>query len=230
MTGLFSWFSLPLRAKKNFANAQFVSVPGNHDVDCDIGPPPVWNYFGRQRQEHFFHSDEKGKAVREQRSKAFQAYSDFISSNNILGVLPQEDLAQLTQIKSGDQSVTFITINTAFFSDKDVIDKNQTPFPLHSIRNLVRQNSVSKPFFILGHHPKDWFTSETQDPLWTFLVTECGVYLHGHLHRIYVSHGNKGLVTLGFGAAYQAPADWHATLYYRIHSRYVIMMNHYIFR
>ena len=33
----------PLRASPLFCHAQFHAVPGNHDLNCDIGYPPVWN-------------------------------------------------------------------------------------------------------------------------------------------------------------------------------------------
>ena len=51
----------PLRANPLFAKAEFYAVPGNHDVDCEEGYPPVWNDLGTSRQDTFFHLGESGR-------------------------------------------------------------------------------------------------------------------------------------------------------------------------
>src|SRR5262249_9031087 len=68
---------------------------------------------------------------------------------------------------------------------------------------------------ILGHHPPDWFTQETEEQLHSLLVDRNALYLHGHEHKVRSRIGARGLVSLGFGAAYVTPIDGRGTSHYR---------------
>ena len=68
---------------------------------------------------------------------------------------------------------------------------------------------------ILGHHPQNWFTPESQLQLESLLVDNSAIYLHGHEHRILADFGRRGLTSLGFGAVYQDTLDASPTPYYR---------------
>ncbi|MES9905807.1 MAG: metallophosphoesterase [Sedimenticola sp.] len=205
----------PLRSSNLFSNAKILSVPGNHDVDCDSVLPVSWGGLGSSRQDRFFHSNSQGQSIRKPRAPGFEAYSHFIKKNEIDGVDPLVEPASLLSLTFGGKRINFLTTVTAFFSDKEVTDERLTPAPLHAIRYLLKDQNKADHLVILGHHPKDWFTRDTVDPFWTLLVKQYALYLHGHLHRTQVSHGNLGLVTLGFGAVYQAPSDRPLSAYYR---------------
>ena len=205
----------PLRQSELFLGVKIISVPGNHDIDCDAALPIAWKDMGESRRDRFFHFDDNGRLVRKPRANAFEEYSQFIQRTGIEGVDPLVEPAKVLPLTFHGQRIKFLTIVTAFFSDKEVDDEGITPAPLHAIRHLLNDHDRSESLVILGHHPDNWFIKETIKPFWNLLVQEYAIYLHGHLHEISVKHGRSGLVTLGFGAAYQAPADRPAVAYYR---------------
>ena len=107
---------------------------------------------------------------------------------------------------------------TAYFSDKFSSDREQTPATLHALRLKINEldRRESGPLFLLGHHPPNWFTPDTQEHLNSFIVNNETVYLHGHNHRVNVQFGSTGaLKSLGFGAAYVSSLDETPTPYYR---------------
>src|SRR5690606_10005311 len=65
---------VPLKTLESTKHAKIVSVPGNHDLDCDEGLPLTWNSLGPERQKALFRMDDRGKRLRASRAKAFAAY------------------------------------------------------------------------------------------------------------------------------------------------------------
>jgi len=91
----------------------------------------------------------------------------------------------------------------------EVVPDNQrtTPAPIHAIRSLLQGLPDNTQPIVIGRHPIDWFIQETDDQLHSLLVECNALYLHGHEHRVRTRMGARGLVSLGFGAAYVAPID-----------------------
>lgn len=206
----------PLRALPEVGNtATIYATPGNHDLDCDIEMPPVWKDMGRTRQERFFSTGDEGRRTRGSRAKAFTAYSDFIRTQGICSVDPLCEPAASFPIDVRGKLVNMISVVTAFFSDKEVNDRGRAPAPILPARLLLQQAVPNGYNFILGHHPPDWFTPESEQPLHSMLIENSAIYFHGHEHRIRSRFGSRGLTSLGFGAAYQSPADSSPTPYYR---------------
>ena len=205
----------PLRQTSLFANAQFVATPGNHDLDCAIEYPPIWKSLGRNRQERFFHLGTDGKRTRGTRTQAFAAYQDFVTTNRILSANPTAKPASIHTIDGKTKPIILVSAVTAFFSDKEVEDKRLSPAPVHPIRTLLESRPEGSIVIVLGHHPPDWFTQETEPHLRTLLLNHNALYFHGHEHRIMPRFGPHGLISLGFGAAYVAPNDSLPTPYYR---------------
>ena len=205
----------PLRQTSLFANAQFVATPGNHDLDCAIEYPPIWKGLGRNRQERFFHLGTDGKRTRGTRTQAFAAYQEFATTNQIMSVDPTAEPASIHTISDKTKPIILVSAVTAFFSDKEVDDKRQSPAPVHPIRTLLQSRPEGSIVIVLGHHPPDWFTQETEPHLRTLLLDHNALYFHGHEHRIIPRFGPHGLISLGFGAAYVAPNDSLPTPYYR---------------
>ena len=194
----------PLKKMTLARNADFIAVPGNHDLDCDRVLPTPWAGLDEDRRGRFFDLGPEGQALRDPRARGFGAYANFLSENRIKGVDPTADPAALIQVKR----VSFLALVTAFFSDKKVRDKELTPAPLHAIRYLLsHSHQKGNALFILGHHPRSWFTRDTRDKFSGLLNKENALYLHGHEHRVRTEYGPKGLLALGFGAAYQIRSD-----------------------
>ena len=53
----------PLRQLPAAANAILVSVPGNHDLDCNGTLPITWDRLGQTRQNIFWNTDEGGPKI-----------------------------------------------------------------------------------------------------------------------------------------------------------------------
>lgn len=205
----------PLRSNPDFADSRFIAVPGNHDVDCDIGYPPTVEALGPTRVAQFFHFDHVGKALRSQRSGALSAYAQFMHDAGVEGVDPTE--APATSIVVGSTpSVEIVCAVTCYFSSKDLeTEFEKTPAPVHPIRQLLAKPSDCVHRFVLGHHPTNWFAAASAQQLENLLSEHNAVYIHGHEHRIQPRFGRKGLTSIGFGAAYQSSMTEIPKPYYR---------------
>jgi hypothetical protein len=206
----------PLRDIPAFASAKILAVPGNHDLDCDIGLPISWETLGAKRQQEFFSSSTDGIRLRSQRAAAFAEYELFTKRTGILTCAPAQSVAEHFSLK--DQfgaDVDVICVNTAFFSDKDVSDEKISQAPVEALREAFSVCKNPQPALVIGHHPLNWFTRDSSHHLRTLLIEHNAIYLHGHLHEIDPNFGMKGLVSLGFGAVYQAPLSSAAKPYYR---------------
>jgi len=205
----------PLRATALCRNAQFIAVPGNHDLNCDIELPPSWKEIGPKRQEKFFHLGDDGRRTRGSRPQAFSEYSHFVRRSGIHSVDPLKEPAAIFQIKTSGKEVAIISVVTAFFSDKDTPDRQKAPAPVHPIRALAQGRPDNVQLIVIGHHPPEWFLADSQQHLHSLLVEKNAFYLHGHEHRTQSKFGSRGLAQLGFGAAYQSPQDSKPKPYYR---------------
>lgn len=205
----------PLKANPLFANAEFYAVPGNHDVDCEIGYPPVWNDLGASRQDTFFHLGESGQKSRRSRSEVFRAYSEFVIRCGINGVDPTQEPVSINDIKGKQRKFSIVSVVTSFFSDKEVPDQHRAPAPVHPLRTILQDVPSDTVTMILGHHPGDWFTPESDRQFHSLLVEKQAIYLHGHEHCVRTRFGGRGLTSLGFGSAYQAPSDNQKASFYR---------------
>lgn len=205
----------PLRENKLFKNCKFISVPGNHDMDCSLSTASPWESIGKKRQEKFFYNNDEGAKIRKNKAETFQCYSNFIKEENVTGVDPKCEPANIIKININGEDYLIITIVTSFFSDVEVSDRNKTPAPILPINYLLSKNEhENKRVIILGHHPKSWFLYNTQDQFFTLLNNKKCIYFHGHLHDIRVENGNTSVVSLGFGAAYASPNEDTQPNYY----------------
>ena len=205
----------PLRKITAFKDARFISVPGNHDVDCELSYAPTPIALGPKKTEEFFHFNDIGQKLRKPRAESFSAYSEFLKLNGIEGVDPTTAPAQVIETYP-ELSCSIVTTVTAFFSSKDIVnEENQMPAPVHPIRQLLSEIDNANVTLILGHHPADWFTSQTSEQMTALFVQNNAIYLHGHEHRVRADFGRKGLTSVGFGAAYQASLGQQTQPYYR---------------
>ena len=207
----------PLKAHVLFKDALFVAVPGNHDLDCDVALPISWYGMGKARQEEFFNFDAKGMSLRSARAAAFKAYSGFVKSRGIISVNPLESPAQTVSIVVREKKFAIIGLVTAFFSDKEkeATDKHKAPIPVQPVRALLHELADDTVPIIVGHHPIGWFTPESAEHFRSLLVEWRALYLHGHEHSTISKFGNRGLVSLGFGAAYQSNQEEESPGFYR---------------
>lgn len=205
----------PLRETTLCADAAFYSVPGNHDLNCDIGYPPNWPSLGRSRQEKFFHLDESGERTRSARANAFSEYQQFVTRVNISSVDPTKSPATVHYVEGKNRKYAIISTVTAFFSDKEVSDHKKAPAPVHPVRTILQGLDDDCVPIILGHHPFDWFLQDSERHFHSLLVERKALYLHGHEHLIRPKFGGRGLVSVGFGAGYQSSSDSPPQPYYR---------------
>ena len=195
---------LPLRSLEITKNAKFISVPGNHDLDCTSTLPLNWASLGKSRQDLFWNSDQKGIDIRSHRAPAFAAYAKFLHECDILGPDPQKQVGMVVSIDS-HMPVTLICLNTALFSDKDLCEDDevgQSPLPVHTLRQLMHQSKSAGQVIVIGHHPTRWFEAQSRQHFLSALLKFGAMYLHGHEHKIEADFSVNQLKTLGFGATY----------------------------
>ena len=196
----------PLRQIQSLRNAKFLSVPGNHDLDCDISYPLAWNSLGTRRQTIFWNSDEPARQLRRHRARGFQEYSNFLQNTDINGPNPLVEIGSTFEINH----VRFICLNTALFSDRDLTEKDErgkSPLPVQTFRQLAEQATDRTPLVVVGHHPINWFEPQSASHFQAALSDYHTFYIHGHEHRVEVSFGSSALRSLGFGASYPARLD-----------------------
>lgn len=204
----------PLRALPQFSDAEVVSVPGNHDLDCDAAYPIAWANLGPKRQEQFFGPDEAGRRIRAARAEGFKAYSEFTRRQGIVSPDPTQEVALKHDISLPDGRLELVLATTAFFSDKEVPDYQKCPSPVAALRPLL-QSPMEARRIVLGHHPISWFHTESGEHLKSLLGESGAIYLNGHEHEVRPLFGRRGLLALGFGAAYQAGLEDEKKDYYR---------------
>ena len=206
-------FLTPLRNLKVINNCPIIAVPGNHDVNCEIGAPINWDSIGGKRQEKFFNFGEDGINIRSIRASNFKAYSDFASRNNVHSPDVATEPGCIVQLPAFEK-VVFLLLNTCFFSDVESSDRHKTPAPVHVIRKLFEAHSKEQ-LIVLGHYPVTWFTPRTQKLFTAALLERSGFYIHGHEHELDANFEHTGLSSMGFGASYAMPLTSKPMPYYR---------------
>lgn len=205
----------PLKATALCKDSSFIAAPGNHDLDCDAALPALWSALGAKRQEQFFQLGEGGRKVRGPRAVAFENYTNFVKKYVIHSANPLEEPAALVEIEVRGELFNFVSVVTAYFSDKDTKDYQITPAPTHAVRAVLQNRREPSPPILIAHHPLSWFTQETERHLHTLIIEEEALYLNGHEHRVLARFSGKGLICLGFGAAYQSRPDAPPKSFYR---------------
>ena len=191
----------PLLDSEQFRNARVVIVPGNHDLDVDVGTPLSWDRLGRKRQEQFFENTTRATHLREQRAKGFTEFSDLLMiSEQISGTNPLIEPGAIVEIDSRSGTYHFACLTTAFFSDTEVSDKGIAPAPTLALRRLCEAIPEGERIITLGHHPVSHFREDSRSAFQAFLQERGAIYLHGHTHELQAEFGPNGLWSLGFGA------------------------------
>ena len=199
----------PLRDIPTIRDATFVSVPGNHDLDCGGTFPIVWDNLGQQRQNIFWNSTPDGQELRLNRAKGFEAYSGFLEKAAIEGPNPLVEVGSLVN-RPGPKAVSIVCLNTVLFSDKDFSEpeeRGKSPLPVQTLDHLAKQVPIGAQVLVLGHHPLNWFEAQSRNQFQSALTDMSGFYLHGHEHRVEVSFGQHYLRSIGYGAIYPARLD-----------------------
>ena len=196
----------PLRRLDVTKRAQFIAVPGNHDLDCDCSHPIVWDMLGQSRQEQFWESNEHGISLRSARAHGFESFATFLDATGISGPNPTEQVGiRLDLDLPCGERVTVICLNTALFSDRHLSaekEREASPLPVQALRSLANERQLATPTLVLGHHPLHWFERRSKQNFLSALRDLGAIYLHGHTHEIEDHFRSHALATLGFGAAY----------------------------
>ena len=207
-------FLLPLKDLDCVGDALIIAVPGNHDVNCEIGTNITWDGIGQYRQDRFFNFGNEGREIRSGRIRNFEAYIDFVDCNSIVSPNLWSGPAELFEVPS-IPSVRFVCLNTCFFSDRHVSDEHKTPAPVHPLRYLTRDLTDDAQIIVLGHYPITRFSPRTRIQFRSALLQLGAVYLHGHDHELDALFEASGVISIGFGASYLSPFTSQPVAYYR---------------
>lgn len=198
----------PLRSLPSCKDALVIAVPGNHDLDGDASTPLVWSAIGAERQRLFFEESVAGQKIREHRARSFAAFTSFCAREGIVAPNPATEVTRLFDFRaptSGTQ-VRAVLATTSFFSNReaDLSDRDKAPWPTDPVRSRLLTPGTPELTLVLGHHPVHWFRQQDHDPCDSLFDSKGALYLHGHTHQIEARYGPSGLLSLGFGAAYQS--------------------------
>ena len=199
----------PLRQIPEIQDAIFVSVPGNHDLNCHGTYPITWSTLGSHRRNMFWNTDDEGRELRLNRAKGFESYQTFLRNAGIRGPNPLTEVGFLIEVP-GPDPVSLICLNTALFSDKDLTEseeRGKSPLPVHTLRQLAQGAEPGATLVVVGHHPLNWFEAQSKRQFQAALAELSAFYLHGHEHHVDVVFGSNFLRSLGFGASYPARLD-----------------------
>lgn len=185
-------------------NRTFV-VPGNHDVNRRKNPA-----FSREEirgpNSRYFDPTEEGAQLRgEMLIPRFKAYLD--NDLTLLGEqFSQPEGAWTACLTRNGVEVGIVGINTAWLS-KDGSDERQLTPGKALLENSINAIKSTEFHIVLGHHPVDWFFPTFQRSIKSLLAQCHAVYLHGHLHDVWVEptygNGNEYLA-IQSGAGFQA--------------------------
>jgi hypothetical protein len=199
----------PLRALECVGKAPWLAVPGNHDMDCEVGNAVRYSNLAQRQRECYFDDSESGRRARAQRASAFSEFESFLERAEIRGPRPSREVTVLEVLTADNVSVAFLLTNTAFFCDSDSnwVMQGALGAPTPSIRVLGDGLAPSKKVIVVGHHPHSWFEYTGRRLFRSWLGQNSATYLHGHEHEFAAEMHGSGLECFGFGAGYVRSPD-----------------------
>lgn len=190
-------------------------VPGNHDVDREIGSQLKRTLISRSDADGYFSQDGlKLHISLKQKNFAdwYDGYFDGIRRFDKESTCQLLDVAVINGCK-----LKVALLNTAVFSQDD-FDHGKLWLGRPCMRALADKLSDSEQDFVVAlmHHPLDWLCDEDQPTSAAALRTAADVILRGHLHSTDVEQIaglNGASLHLAAGAAYQTSERPNRAMY-----------------
>jgi formylglycine-generating enzyme required for sulfatase activity/predicted MPP superfamily phosphohydrolase len=159
----------------------FLPVPGNHDVDRD----KVMNDFSlheniiqKNKIDTFLENDARIKSFV---TCKFEAYRQFSNSLNPTLKLYENEDGYFWVKNFEDKNVSFLGLNSCWASENDN-DRNNITLGLPQVMKALGKATCSNKILLM-HHPFEWFYEVDFDESHGDLFKNCGLILHGHIHK-----------------------------------------------
>ncbi|MCA1907079.1 MAG: metallophosphoesterase [Magnetospirillum sp.] len=195
----------------------FFMVPGNHDLDRDLG-----SSIPEDEQDTFFQADDAGQRKRRCTAQVrFGAYATFAKkwgagawADNWL----DSKLGGVhSLIQKEGKKIAVIGFNTAWLCVGKKSPPNQDDYGTTSpgvdlVRHTLIEVAKENPDLIiaLGHHPLETLIQKDVEDMRRLLRKQQVLYLHGHLHQSTIGQP-RGEALLSYSVQATAAFQAHAT-------------------
>lgn len=154
----------------NIQDIRFAVVPGNHDVNYNLGDD------GRDGLEEI----EKDELYNQEIPKELEKQEQFYDAFKRFGCFPNKNLLHQKTMSYGDIKIQINLINTAVFSSLSN-DQGFHYLPQKDINRLSNRNDADFVFSVM-HHPHHWYTSRCKKELEEALYSGSDLIFVGHEH------------------------------------------------
>ena len=193
---------------------QLLAIPGNHDVDRDLGVGLARTLSSGEEADRYFAPDAPMPHLAQKQRAFWDWYDAFFAS---IRSRPASSCGPVELVVAGDRRVGVLPINSALFCQDDGdhaklwVGRRALDTALGQLDALDAEIRVA-----LVHHPLDWLADLERANVRATLAGSVDVVLRGHLHetdvkQIVSQHG--GTVEIAAGAAYQTRRWPNCALY-----------------
>jgi hypothetical protein len=184
---------------------RFFVVPGNHDVDRDVGKWLLRTPAKGEDADAFF-VEAKNRAFHAQKHAAYvKAMGALLGEKRPLGLGVGEDAVELVEVR--DAKIAVASFNSAWFAQDDG-DRGKLWLGEACVDKAgQRVGDLGVPFALaLMHHPTEDLHEEERSNVESYLERSFDLVLRGHLHREKtrsIATQRGGYVEVAGPAAYQ---------------------------
>lgn len=201
-------FLTELTSRLSLSKDQVFLVPGNHDIDRDLGQDTFQGARAKittpLEVDHFFESMARRRELFS-RQKAFRNFASRISNTG--GTFGETDFAHYATCDVGPIHVRVLLIDSAWLADGGDADKGHLAVGERQVDMCSKSSIPSEACFTfaLMHHPFAWLTEFDGQAVQNQLIELADVCLQGHIHsedhRTIASEANR-LPIFTAGAAF----------------------------
>ncbi len=193
-----------LLAAAGLERRQLFVIPGNHDVDRDLGVGLARSLSSEEEADKYFAPDAAMAHLALKQRAFWDWYDAFFAG---VRQRPQTSCGPVEMVVAGDGRVGVLAINSALFCQDDHdhaklwVGRRALDIALAQLDALDAEIRIA-----LVHHPLDWLADIERANVRAALAGRVDVVLRGHLHETDVEHvvsQHGATLNIAAGAAYQ---------------------------
>lgn len=194
-----------IKKKYSIKKIDFVVVPGNHDVDYDVGNGDIKNSGLKEVCKNNSYDD----ILKYELMKLEEFYS-FASKYNCF---QNKRIVEQKVIEYEDFKININLINTAIFSSKD--DDRGYHFLRNEDINMISNSGEYDFIFSIMHHPHSWFNPRVKEILEKDLIKKSDLIFLGHVHkkRILTIEEDESTVDVVRGGKLSDQGTWRESVF-----------------
>ena len=156
-----------------------------------------------------FDTTDKGRQLRDQFSRRFSAFNEWVITAAPDGWLQSDRGAFDVAVEIQGLTIAVIGLNTAWLS-KDDHDRHNLSPGSNILEDALTRHRSADAKIVLGHHPFDWMEDKEAQRIRAILARNNAIYLAGHLHEDgarYEDGGVGAFLSLRSGSAFQGRVE-----------------------